>query len=84
MKGWDIAMKRLATTAAVLAAFAGTLYAGPTADANAPLVCPVMKYKLASKKAAVAQATYKGKTYYLCCTRCKLAFAKNPAKYAKK
>ncbi|MFQ6016395.1 MAG: YHS domain-containing protein [Anaerolineae bacterium] len=34
------------------------------------------------EKEAAATAEYKGKTYYFCATGCKMAFEKDPEKYA--
>ncbi len=53
----------------------------PTAKAAA-LICPVTHEKIASVKAAAGSSTYKGKTYYFCCSGCKPMFDKTPAKYA--
>ena len=33
-------------------------------------------------KTAGAKSEYKGQTYYFCCSGCKTAFDKNPAKFA--
>ncbi len=46
----------------------------------APLICPVTGTKIASVKAAVGSSTYKGKTYYFCCSECKPKFDKDPQK----
>ncbi len=59
-------------------------HAAPAAKpAAAPLVCPVTGETIASAKDAVGHSTYKGKTYYFCCSDCKPKFDKNPAKYIK-
>jgi Cu+-exporting ATPase len=83
-------MKFAATTALILtlagAAFAGQSGPKPTpapAKAPAALVCPVTGEKIASVKDAAGSSVYKGKTYYFCCSGCKPAFDKNPAKYVK-
>lgn len=47
------------------------------------LVCPVTGEKIASIKDAAGSSTYKGKTYYFCCSSCKPAFDKSPAKFIK-
>ena len=47
------------------------------------LICPVTGEKIASIKDAVGHSTYKGKTYYFCCSGCKPMFDANPAKYVK-
>ncbi len=49
----------------------------------AALVCPVTGETIASVKDAVGHSTYKGKTYYFCCSSCKPMFDKDPAKYTK-
>ena len=64
----------------------GSAFAAPPAKSttkSAALVCPVTGEKIASIKAAVGHSTYKGKTYYFCCSACKPMFDKNPAKYLK-
>ena len=53
------------------------------APAKASLVCPVTGDKIASVKDAAGKSTYKGKTYYFCCSQCKPMFDKDPAKYVK-
>jgi len=50
---------------------------------NIVLVCPVTGEKIASIKDAAGHSTYKGKTYYFCCSSCKPEFDKNPEKYIK-
>ena len=73
-------MKTLLLTAA-LTLLAGTAFAGPAADSKAPaLTCPVTGEKIASPAAAAGHETYKGKTYYFCCSACKPIFDKNPDK----
>ena len=47
------------------------------------LVCPVTGQTIDSIKDAAGSSTYKGKTYYFCCSGCKPLFDKNPAKYIK-
>lgn len=46
-------------------------------------VCPVMGTKIPDITKAAGKSVYKGKTYYFCCSMCKPAFDKNPAKYVK-
>lgn len=79
-------MKTLLLTALTLAAFAGAASASPAhapkAPAKAALVCPITGEHISSATAAAAHETYKGKTYYFCCSMCKPAFDKNPAKAA--
>jgi Cu+-exporting ATPase len=41
---------------------------------------PVCKMKV-EPESAVAEAEYKGKTYYFCAPGCKVAFEKDPEKY---
>ena len=48
---------------------------------KASLVCPVTGDKIPSKAKAVGHSSYKGKTYYFCCSECKPKFDKAPAKY---
>ena len=50
---------------------------------TASLICPVTGEKIASIKDALGHSTYKGKTYYFCCSSCKPMFDKTPAKYVK-
>ncbi len=76
-------LRFILTTSAVLA-LAGATFAAPAAEAKpAALACPVTGEKIASVKAAAGSSVYKGKTYYFCCSNCKPAFDKNPAKYVK-
>ncbi len=44
-------------------------------------VCPVLGKKIPDISKAAYKSTYKGKTYYFCCSACKAKFDKNPAKY---
>ncbi len=78
-------MKTLLTTLALAAALSGTALAAPghakPKATAAVLICPVTGEKIASIKDAQGSSTYKGKTYYFCCSSCKPAFDKNPAKY---
>lgn len=68
-----------ALTPMAFAAPAHPMKAAPAANA-APIVCPVTGNKIASSKAAFGHSTYKGKTYYFCCSACKPRFDKAPAK----
>lgn len=43
---------------------------------------PVCGMNVDEKKAAGSSA-YSGKTYYFCCSHCKVEFDKNPAKYVR-
>ncbi len=64
----------------------GSAFAAPPAKSTpkaTALICPVTGEKIASIKDAVGHSTYKGKTYYFCCSACKPMFDKNPAKYLK-
>lgn len=71
-------MKTLMLTCAALTAFAGTALAAPTpAPKPAVLVCPITGEKIASPSAAAGKETYKGKTYYFCCSACQPMFDKN-------
>jgi len=47
------------------------------------MICPVTGDKIASVQKAVGHSTYKGKTYYFCCSGCKPRFDKSPAKFIK-
>ena len=84
-------MRTLILTAALAAALIGAVSAAPAAKAAkavkavkaAVLVCPVTGEKIASIKAAVGHSTYRGKTYYFCCSSCKPMFDKDPAKYVR-
>ena len=77
-------MLRFVITTSAVFALAGATFAAPVAKAKpAKLVCPVTGETIASVKAAVGSSVYKGKTYYFCCSDCKPAFDKNPAKYVK-
>jgi YHS domain-containing protein len=51
---------------------------------DTPLICPVTRLTIPSKKSAVAKSVYKGKTYYFCTSNCKRLFDMNPKKYASK
>ena len=75
-------MKTLLLTALTLAAFAAAASANPSHAPKAPakaavLVCPITGEHISSASAAAAHETYKGKTYYFCCSYCKPAFDKN-------
>ena len=83
-------MIRIATTLGLLAAMALPAAQSISAPhqksahskpAKASIICPVTGDKIASVKKAVGHSTYKGKTYYFCCSGCKPRFDKNPAKY---
>ena len=71
-------MKTLLLTFTALTALAGTALAAPNA-AKKPtaLICPVTGEKIASPAAAAGHETYKGKTYYFCCSACQPIFDKN-------
>lgn len=74
--------------ASALLLWSTSAFAAPTATpaakpAAANLVCPVTHEKIASVKDSVGHSTYKGKTYYFCCSACKPMFDKNPAAYVK-
>ena len=78
-------MKTFTLIIVALAASAGTALAGPAHAPKTPvkataLVCPITGEKIGSASAAAAHETYKGKTYYFCCSSCKPAFDKNPDK----
>lgn len=70
-------MKTLLLTLAALTTLAGTALAAPK---PAALICPVTGEKIASPAAAAGHETYKGKTYYFCCSACQPIFDKNRAK----
>lgn len=82
-------MNNLARVGLVLAALlivpGAALASSSTASGkSAPkicLVCPVTGEKVASIKDAAGHSTYKGVTYYFCCSGCKPMFDKDPAKY---
>jgi len=77
-------MLRFVLTTSTVLALAGAAFAAPAAKPKpAALVCPVTGETVASAKAAAGTSVYKGKTYYFCCSSCKPAFDKNPAKYVK-
>lgn len=82
-------MFRPLLTAAAVLALATASFAAPDAKpapAKAPapaLVCPVTGETIASVKDAAGSSVYNGKTYYFCCSSCKPAFDKDPAKYVK-
>ena len=82
-------MKNLLTAAALTLIAVSAIAAPPAAKkpvkvASFPTTCPITHEKIATlKDAAGGQTTYKGKTYYFCCSSCKPTFDKNPAKYAK-
>jgi YHS domain-containing protein len=82
----------IALTAVVAALASTAAFAGPVAKAKpgakpAPkavsLVCPVTGETIASAKDAAGSTSYKGKTYYFCCSGCKPEFDKDPAKFIK-
>ncbi len=62
---------------------ASTAKKHPAKATKAVLVCPVTGEKIASIKDAAGHSTYKGKTYYFCCSSCKPMFDKDSAKYIK-
>ena len=71
-------MKTLLLTFAALTTFAGTALATPDAAPKPTvLTCPVTGEKIASPAAAAGHETYKGKTYYFCCSACQPIFDKN-------
>lgn len=63
-----------------LAASAKTATAHKAA-AKICMTCPVTGAKIKSIKDAAGHSTYKGVTYYFCCSGCKPLFDKDPAKY---
>ena len=78
-------MKTLLLTAALTtlagSTLASSVLAAPdVAPKSVVLTCPVTGEKIASPAAAAGHATYKGKTYYFCCSACKPDFDKNPDK----
>ena len=74
-------MKTLLLTFAALTTLAGTALAAPNATPKpTALTCPVTGEKIASPAAAAGHETYKGKTYYFCCSACQPVFDKNPDK----
>ena len=74
-------MKTLLLTLAALTTLAGTALAAPNAVKKpAVLVCPVTGERIASPAVAAGHETYKGKTYYFCCSACQPIFDKNRAK----
>lgn len=82
-------MNNIARLGLVLAALlivpSGALAASSTTKskpaAKICLVCPITGQKIASIKDAAGHSTYKGVTYYFCCSGCKPVFDKDPAKY---
>jgi YHS domain-containing protein len=78
-------MKTIITAVALVAALTSTTTAHASAThkksamKSAALICPVTGDKIASAKAAVGHETYKGKTYYFCCSECKPRFDKDRA-----
>ena len=72
-------MKTLLLTLSAFAAFAGTALAAPAPAAPKPaaLTCVITGEKIASPAAAAGHETYKGKTYYFCCSGCQPMFDKN-------
>lgn len=83
-------MKKIIAAVSGLMLVAGAAVAAPAAKHVAKshtvaqkLVCPVTGESIASVKAAAGSSTYKGKTYYFCCSGCKPMFDKNPQKYIK-
>ena len=80
-------MKTLLLTALTFAAFTGAASADSASAPKAPakaaaLICPITGEKISSVSTAAAHETYKGKTYYFCCSSCKPVFDKNPEKAA--
>lgn len=74
-------MKTTILITAALAVLTPTVFAAPAHTAKAaPIVCPVTGTKIASASKAYNHETYKGKTYYFCCSACKPTFDKNPSK----
>ena len=69
-------MKTLLLTLTASLALAGTALAAP-AQKPVVLTCPVTGEKIASPAAAAGHETYKGKTYYFCCSACQPIFDKN-------
>lgn len=71
-------MKTLMLTLAALATFAGAAIAAPApAPKAAALTCPITGETISSPAAAAGHETYKGKTYYFCCSACRPIFDKN-------
>ena len=52
------------------------------ANPNATIYCPIMDMDY--PKAKATKSSYKGKTYYFCCKKCKQIFDKDPQKEAAK
>ncbi len=74
-------MKTFLLTLAALTAFAPATLADPAPAAkSAALFCPVTGENIPSPAAAAGHETYKGKTYYFCCSACQPIFDKNPEK----
>lgn len=70
-------MKTLLLTITLMT-LAGTALAAPAAAPKpAVLTCPVTGEKIASPAAAAGHETYKGRTYYFCCSACQPIFDKN-------
>lgn len=71
-------LKTFLLPCAALTALAGTTFAAPAAGPKAAaLTCPITGEKIASPSAAAGHETYKGKTYYFCCSACQPIFDKN-------
>ena len=51
------------------------------AKADPMMYCPMMDISV--KKSKTHKSMVKGKTYYMCCKKCKASFDKNPTKNAK-
>ncbi len=77
---FTVTLAALAHTALTLPAFAAPVPAPKTPAKTAALVCPITGEKIRSVNAAAAHETFKGKTYYFCCSSCKPVFDKNPDK----
>lgn len=81
-------MTRTLLAAAAALLLPSALFAAPASKAKpaakpAALTCPVTGETIASVKDAAGSSTYKGKTYYFCCSSCKPTFDKDPQKYVK-
>lgn len=77
------AEEKATTTTSTTTPASGASLANYT-DAEGNLICPVKGNKIASAEAATGSQEFEGKKYYFCCQGCPEAFAKDPAKYAKK
>lgn len=77
-------MNRILLTTAALTLIAGAAFAGPKDKPSAKSPnCAVMQHSVGTVDATTPRSVYQGKTYYFCCSDCKTAFDKNPAKYAR-